>query len=270
MTSEFININKVIQNKNPRLYKILPRFIISYIARIIHQDDLNIDLQKIAHVDGVEKFKLFFANHNISIQVKGEENVPKDGRFIFASNHPLGGPDGMLFIIAVSQFFNKTKFLVNDLLMNLPGVKDIFLPINKHGSNNKESVAEIHDAYASDNQILIFPAGIVSRKVKGKITDLRWQKSFITHAKKYERDVIPVFISGNNSNFFYNLANFRKRIGLKVNIEMFFLVHELYKHENKTFTITFGKPISYTLFDSSKTNLEWAQEIKRITYSLAN
>ena len=268
-SGDFINIAEIIKKKNSKLYAVLPQFIINYIKKVIHQTDLNRDLRLIDGYSGAEKFQKFFDLHNIKIEIKGEENIPKEGRFIFASNHPLGGPDGMLFIIAVTKFFPNSKFLVNDLLMNLPDVQDVFLPINKHGANNKQSVALINEAYKADQQILIFPAGIVSRKVKNKITDLEWHKSFIGHAKKYERDIIPVHISGNNSKFFYNLANFRKRIGLRVNLEMFYLVDELYKHTNKTFTITFGKPFSYKLLDDSKSNYMWAQEMKQKTYELS-
>lgn len=265
---EYINISKVLKNKNPRLFALLPRFVIRYIERVIHQEELNRELYEMRDYKGVDKFQKFMEFRNVSIEIIGAENIPKEGKFIFASNHPHGGPDGVIFTMVVNSFFKNVKFLVNDILMNIPDVENIFLPINKHGSNNRDSIQAINDAYSSDNQILIFPAGIVSRKKNGVIKDLEWQKSFITHAKKYQRDVIPVFISGKNSNFFYNLANFRKRIGIKANLEMFYLVDELYRHNNETIKIYFGAPVSYTTFDDSKSIKEWAEVMKQKTYGL--
>jgi putative hemolysin len=265
---EYINISKVLKSKNPRLFALLPRFVIRYIERVIHQEELNRELYEMRDLKGVDKFRKFMEFRNVSIEINGAENIPKEGRFIFASNHPHGGPDGVIFTMVVNSFFKKVKFLVNDILMNIPDVEKIFLPINKHGANNRECVQGINDAYSSDNQILIFPAGIVSRKKNGVIKDLEWQKSFIAHAKKYQRDVIPVFISGKNSNFFYNLANFRKRIGIKANLEMFYLVDELYRHNNETIKIYFGAPVSYTTFDDSKSTKEWAEVMKQKTYGL--
>lgn len=265
---EYINISKVLKNKSPRLFALLPRFVIRYIERVIHQEELNRELYEMRDYKGVDKFQKFMEFRNVSIEIIGAENIPKEGKFIFASNHPHGGPDGVIFTMVVNSFFKNVKFLVNDILMNIPDVENIFLPINKHGANNRESIQAINDAYSSDNQILIFPAGIVSRKTNGVIKDLEWQKTFISHAKKNNRDVIPVFISGKNSNFFYNLANFRKRIGIKANLEMFYLVDELYRHNNETIKIYFGEPVSYTTFDDSKSTKEWAEVMKQKTYGL--
>lgn len=266
----YIDIDKVLQEKNPRLYNILPRFIISYIKKIIHQNDLNNDLHTIAPYKGSEKMRKFLEIHSITTKLQGTENIPKQGRYIFAANHPFGGPDGIILIATISEFFPNIRFLVNDLLMHIPNMEEIFLPLNKHGKNSKEYFSMIDTAYSSDSQIIVFPAGVVSRKVNGKITDLEWQKSCISHAKKYRRDIIPLFIHGKNSNFFYNLANLRKRLKIQANIEMFFLVDELYKHKNEEVTITFGAPIPYTHFTESKKDLEWAQELKDLTYALAN
>jgi putative hemolysin len=158
-------------------------------------------------------------------------------------------------------------FPVNDLLMNLPNLKQLFSPINKHGSN-KENIKIIEDIFASEMFVLYFPAGLVSRKQKRSIIDLDWKKSVISWAKKYERDIIPVHIDGRNTNFFYNLARLRKKIGIKANIEMLFLPDEMFKQKNKTLSFTIGEPISYQNFDNTHTNVEWAQILKEKVYAL--
>ncbi|MBP5582474.1 MAG: 1-acyl-sn-glycerol-3-phosphate acyltransferase [Bacteroidales bacterium] len=267
-TREFINVEKILKTKAPSLYKKMPRFLVRYFTKVLHQDEVNSDLQKISDLVGVPKFHKHLAINNIEIDYHGKENVPSDGRFIFVSNHPFGGPDGIMIVSAVGKMFPKTKLMVNDLLMYLPDIEDVFIPINRFGRNKHEYVDTLEKSMNSDYQIIIFPAGLVSRKIKGKIVDLEWKKSFVSYAKRYQRDIIPVFISGQNSNFFYNLANWRKRLGIKVNIEQLYLVDELYKHKNESVSMYFGKPIKYTDLSKDKTDAEWAQEIKQIVYSL--
>lgn len=267
-TREFINVEKILKTKAPSLYKKMPRFLVRYFTKVLHQDEVNSDLQKISDLVGVPKFHKHLEINNIQIDYHGKENVPSDGRFIFVSNHPFGGPDGIMIVSAVGKMFPKTKLMVNDLLMYLPDIEDVFIPINRFGRNKHEYVDTLEKSMNSDYQIIIFPAGLVSRKIKGKIVDLEWKKSFVSYAKRYQRDIIPVFISGQNSNFFYNLANWRKRLGIKVNIEQLYLVDELYKHKNESVSMYFGKPIKYTDLSKDKTDAEWAQEIKQIVYSL--
>lgn len=265
-----IDVEKIMQTKAPDLYKKLPRFVINYFIRVLHQDEVNEDLHKISDLVGVPKFHKHLAINNINIDYHGLENVPKDGRFIFASNHPFGGPDGIMIVSAVGHLFPKTKLMVNDLLMNLPDIEDVFIPINRFGRNKRDYAEIFETSMQSDYQVIMFPAGLVSRKINGKIVDLEWKKSFISYAKRYQRDIIPVFISGQNSNFFYNLANWRKRLGVKANIEQLYLVDELYKHKNQSVSMYFGKPISFESLSSEKNDKEWAEEIKEIAYSLPN
>lgn len=262
-----IYIKKVFEQKNQKLAKIIPNFIFNYLKRVIHQDDINEFIKLHGNKEGIEFADGFLDFANISYEVKGIENLPKEGKYIFASNHPLGGPDGVILISFLGKKYN-IKFPVNDILLNIKNLSSVFLPINKHGSQAKQAAIELNNAFESDNQIIIFPAGLVSRKQKGVIKDLEWKKTFINKAIRYQRDVIPMHISGRNSNFFYNLANLRKFLKVKSNIEMLYLPDELYKHKGNKFTITIGEPISYKKFDKSKTQAEWAHHVKDIVYSL--
>ncbi|MEO5571038.1 MAG: 1-acyl-sn-glycerol-3-phosphate acyltransferase [Bacteroidia bacterium] len=267
-SNKFIDVEKIFYDKNPRLAGLLPRFILNYIRRMIHQDEVNEFIEK--HKDsyefdwlraGLERFK-------VKIISKGEELIPLQGGFIIASNHPLGGFDALALLDVISHRRKDLKFIVNDILLQLKNLKGLFIGVNKHGKNAQKNLSSIDDLYASEKGVLIFPAGLVSRKQNGIIKDLEWKKSFITKAKKYKRNVIPVHIEGENTNRFYNLANWRKRIGIKANIEMFYLVDEMFKQENKTIAITIGTPVPWTVFDKSKTDNEWAQWVKEKVYDL--
>lgn len=265
---EFVNVEHILKSKAPDLYKKMPKLLIKYFTYILHQDEINADLEKISDKVGVPKFHKQLSINNIEIDYHGKENIPSEGRFIFAANHPMGGPDGIMIVSAVGKLFPKTKLMVNDLLMNLPDIEDVFIPINRFGRNKRNYAEIFENSMQSEYQIILFPAGLVSRKINGKIIDLEWKKSFVSYAKRYKRDIIPVFISGKNSNFFYNLANLRKKLGIKANIEQLYLVDELYKHKNQNVSIHFGKPIPYTSLTNEKSDRDWAEEIKNIAYSL--
>jgi len=206
---------------------------------------------------------------DLNLELVNEENIPAEGRYIFASNHPLGGLDGIcLSAIIGGRFDGKIRYLVNDLLLYLSNLRSIFVPINKHGAQGKKNAELIEKAYASDNQIITFPAGLCSRKQNGKIQDTEWKKSFIQKAVEYRRDIVPVFFEGRNSNFFYRLANMRKALGIKMNYEMIYLPDEMFKSKHKTYSIHFGKPIPWQTFDSSRKPAEWAEWVKEIVYNL--
>ncbi len=265
-----IDLDSILKDKAPKYYNKIPRFFINYLKRTVHQEDINGILDRNKDVEGVEfMLTLVDKEFNITINTEGEENIPKYGRFVFASNHPLGGLDGIcLSAVLGKKFDGKIKYLVNDVLYYIDPLKPIFVPINKYGAQAKNSAMAINDAYASDNQIITFPAGLCSRKIKGEITDLEWMKNFIVKSVEHKRDVIPVHFEGRNSNFFYNFANIRKSLGLKFNIELIFLPDEMYKNTNEEFRIKFGKPISWQVFDNSRTTKQWAQYVKDIVYSM--
>ncbi len=264
-----INVSEVLKKKNPNLARAMPGFVINFIRGIIHEDVINYCVVTNRNYYGLE----FVANSldllGFTYDVVGKANIPTEGRYIFAANHPLGGFDGLILINEVGKYFKELKFIVNDILLNLENLKPVFIPVNNiSGKQTTEYARKIDDTYRSGQQVLNFPAGLCSRKQGGKVKDLEWKKSFIAKAVKYERDIVPVFVSGRNSNFFYRLANIRRLLGIKANIEMFFLPHEMFKQKNKNVTIKFGKPIPFKTFDKRFTNKEWANKLREHVYAL--
>jgi putative hemolysin len=264
-----IVIRELVAEKNSGLARRIPGFVYGFMNRLLHIREINEIIRKYGHLKGIPFINAVLQYFDVSISVQGEENLPDTGHYIFASNHPLGGFDGLMLIKVVSDHMGKSLFLVRDELTKIPPLTELFIPINKFG-DQRRSAGLINEAYHSANQILIFPAGLASRKIKGKIVDLTWQKHFIQKSVEHKRDVVPVFISGKNSRFFYWLANFRKLIGIRMNIEMFLLSDELFKNRGKTFVISFGKPISWSHFERSKSPSEWADSVKRTVYELVN
>ncbi len=266
---KLVNIRQVFHDKNPRLASLLPGFVYRYLERIVHQQEINDILTRHGDKYGFEFARASVNDFRVTITVQGAEHLVPAQRYIFASNHPLGGLEGFVLIDVIGRYYINLKVLANDILMNIVNLAPVFLPVNKHGKQAAESAKNLHEAYLSDMQILTFPAGLVSRYINKQVMDLEWKKNFITKAVTYKRDVVPVHVSGRNSKFFYRIYKLRKLLGVKANIEMFYLVDETFKHRGEHITITFGAPIPYTAFDNSKTPAQWAKWVKQQVYLLA-
>ena len=263
-----VDVEKIISSKNPALLKRIPKFIINYLKKTVHQDEINAILTKYADSTGVEFATNVLSELNIKFNVHNIDRVKDSGRYFFVSNHPLGGLDGMVIISIIGKIFPDVKFVVNDLLMNLKPLKPIFLPVNKLGRMSGEYAKMINHSYESNSQILYFPAGLCSRLIKGKIIDLDWKKNFLKQAVKYDRDIVPIYFSGRNSMFFYRLAKLRKALNIKFNIEMLYLADELFKQKNTTFDVYFGEPIPIEEIKNNKGLGDWVTRIRDQVYSL--
>lgn len=226
-------------------FKFVPRALISGLERLIHQDELNEILRVTYPKQGTEFAEGVYEYLNLKLEVIGLDKLP-EGRYVFASNHPLGGLDGigLIKILGAKYGDENLRVLVNDMLMNVIPLSNVFLAINKYGSQGRQASEAINDAYMSDKQIVVFPAGLVSRLGDdGTVADLTWQKSFIVKARQSEREIVPVFFDGNNSARFYKTARLRKKLKIGVNIEQALLPGEVFKARNKTFRVIFGDPI---------------------------
>ncbi len=263
-----IDVEAVLKKRAPNTW--VPRFIINFLKRIVHQDEFNYFFENYPDVRNLDFIEQGLEYMKIETEVIGKENLPpKEGKYIFACNHPLGGLDGMTIGYHIGRHYDgKVMFFSNDLLIHLHPMRDMFVPVNKFGAQSKEGAEMMHELYSSDKHLVTYPSGMCSRKVKGEIVDLEWKKNFITKAIQYKRDVIPVYFEGRNSNFFYNLANLRKFLGIKFNIEMMFLADEMFKQRGKKYRIVIGEKIPWETFDKSKSQVAWAAWVKEITYGL--
>lgn len=266
--TQSINIRQIFKEKNPRLAPYIPGFVYAYLDRILHVDFINYFLKKHGEKYGIDFAAASIEEFNITKDVVGFERIPGHRNLLFASNHPLGGFDGMLLITLLGDKFPEIKVLVNDILTNIKNMGEVFVPINKHGKQSIDAVRRIEDIFKSGVPVLTFPSGLVSRRKKGLIRDPEWKKNFISKAVHYERDVIPIHVSGRCTNFFYRLASLRKILGIKSNIEMFYLPDETYRHKNEKIKVIFGHPISWQTFDKRRNHAGWAKTVQDFVYTL--
>lgn len=267
-----IDIDEVMRNKMGNKAKWVPRPLVSWLKHIVHQDRVNAFLWESRHLKGTEWLTECVRYLDMTLDLVGEENLPSknDGKlYTFVSNHPLGGADGVALGSIIGQHYDGNfRYLVNDFLMYLPGLAPLSIPINKTGNQSRDFPAMVDAGFRSDHHMLMFPAGLCSRKIKGEIHDLPWKKTFISKSVQTKRDIVPIHFSGQNSEKFYRIANISKALNLKFNVAMLFLVDEMYKNVHKKFRVAFGKPIPWETFDKSKTPAQWAQFVQDRVYEL--
>ena len=267
-----IDIEKILQSKMGKKARFVPAFAVRWLKRIVHEDEVNAFLWESRNLTGTEWLKACVRYLDMTLHIEGRENLPdKDNGklYTFVSNHPLGGEDGVALGAIIGEHYDgRFRYLVNDLLLNLPGLRPVSIGINKTGRQSRDFPRMVEAGFQSDNHMLMFPAGLNSRKKNGVIHDLPWKKTFISKSVEYHRDVVPIYFSGRNSERFYRIANWQKKLHLKVNIAMLFLVDEMYRNVHKTFTIKIGKPIPWQTFDKSRTPVQWAQWVEDKVYEL--
>lgn len=273
VTKKTIDIDDILRSKLGDKAKYVPHFVTRWLKKITHQDEVNQFLWESKDLTGVDWLEACVQYLDVSLEVKGREKLPnqQDGRlYIFASNHPLGGADGVALGAIIGRHYGgRIKYLLNDLLMNLPGLRPLGIGINKTGKQSRNFPAMVDAAFQSGNHIIMFPAGLCSRKINGQIRDIPWKKTFITKSVEYQRDVIPIHFEGRNSDRFYRIANICKALKLKFNVAMLFLVDEMYRNRHKTFRVTIGKPIPWQTFDKRKNAQQWALYVQNKVYPLA-
>ena len=272
ITEKTIDISDILRGKMGSKAKFVPSPLVKWLKHIVHQDEVNKYLWDSRHLTGVEWLEDCMRYLDMTLEIVGKENLPDkdDGKlYTFVSNHPLGGEDGVALGAVIGRHYDgRFRYLVNDLLMNLPGLAPLCIPINKTGSQSRSFPAMVEAGFRSDNHMLMFPAGLCSRRINGEIRDLPWKKTFITKSVETHRDVVHIHFGGRNSDFFYTLANVCKALGIKFNIAMLFLVDEMYKNVHKSFRIAIGKPIPWQTFDKSRTPAQWAQYVQDEVYKL--
>ncbi len=269
---KYIDLDAVVRKKVPQYYPKVPKWLIRFAEWLICQKEMNRTLEILREAEGPNFAEGMCRVLHVRYDIKGMENLPEQGRFIFVSNHPLGAFDGISYINIFGHRYPKFKVIVNDILMYIEPLQPNFLPVNTLGKQKREDMLAIDAAYEDEEtQILTFPAGFCSRFMGGRIQDIEWKKSVITQAVESRRDVVPMYFKGRNSLFFYGLEWFRRVLGMKFNIGLILLPRQMMKTaRNKTFGITIGKPIPWQTFtDKSKTPTEWAQWLRQQSYNLS-
>lgn len=263
-----IDIAAVMAAKAPGLARWTPRWVVDWLRRTVHEADVNHILETYWDLPPQEFIRAAFREWEVTYSAEGLEKLDPKGRYLFVSNHPFGGMDGMMLAERLIDRFGDARVVVNDLLMHLDPLQPLWIPVNKHGSQSTLYARRMEEEFFGDRPILTFPAGLCSRRTKGVVCDPTWKISFLKKAYASQRQIVPVFVEGRLSDFFYRVASLRKMLGLKFNIEMLWLSDELFSQQGRHFRIVAGDPIPMSELQGMGTLREQADYIRKKTYNL--
>jgi putative hemolysin len=267
---KYIDLAASIKESNSEFLKKLPGFLVRWIEKIIKQDEMNFIFDKYKNCEGADFHRSLIKEFNLTLEIVGLENLPEHQKCFFFANHPFGIIDGICLTKTVLEKYGTFKVIVNESFSYVPNLRPYITLVNPFGMSSKAYVTELEKVFQSDVAIAHFPAGEVSRRYHGKIQDCAWQKSFITRAVSSQRDIVPFYFHGRNSNLFYGINLVRRALGIKTNIEMVLLPREMFLKRNQTIRFVIGKPISWRKFDRSLTPFQWAQKVREHVYKLSS
>ena len=239
-----LDLNDILKRKLPRGSRFIPGFAVRALERLIHADEFNIILDLYDTLPPQEFIHALFSRWRITYEACGLDRIDPAGRYIFASNHPFGGMDGMMLADLLINRFGDARVMVNDLLMHVYPLKPLWLPVNTHGRQTAEYAQLIRQTMAGPMPVLTFPAGLCSRRRGGTVADVEWKKTFVRLAEQSGRQIVPVYVEGQLSDRFYRLARLREATGIKFNAEMLLLPDEMIRQSGRSFRICFGEPVA--------------------------
>lgn len=263
-----IDIAEVLAAKAPKLARRLPKFVINWLRRTIHEEEINHIYQNYWEYAPQEFIRACFRDWGVSYSIEGIEKLDRNERYLFVSNHPFGGMDGMMLADKLIEYFGDVRVVVNDILRYIAPLDPLWVPVNKHGAQKLSYARKFDEAFASDLPILTFPAGLCSRKIEGRVQDTPWRPNFLKKAYASHRKIVPIFVEGRLSNFFYNLSRLRKVLGVKANIEMLWLVDEMLSQKGQHFRIIVGEPIEVESLREIGSHAEQVLEVRKACYAL--
>lgn len=263
-----IDIGAVLAAKSPRLARWIPRPLLAWLRRTIHEQDINHILENYWELPPQEFVRACFRDWKVTYSIEGLEKLDPKGRYLFVANHPFGGMDGMMLADKLIERFGDARVVVNDLLMHVEPLRALWIPVNKFGTQNTAYARQMDEAFFGELPILTFPAGLCSRRIGGAVTDTEWKISFLKKAYASQRQIVPVFVEGRLSDFFYRVDRLRKALGVKFNIEMLWLPDEMFSQGGKHFRMVAGDPISVSELQHLGSLREQAEYVRKKTYFL--
>lgn len=263
-----IDVEVVLREKAPRLARWIPRPLIEWLRRTIHERELNHIYASYWELAPQPFIRACFGEWQVSYSIEGLDGLDPAGRYLFVANHPFGGMDGLMLADKLIEHFGDVRVVVNDILRHVTPLEPLWVPVNKHGAQSLSYARRFEEAFSGDLPVLTFPAGLCSRRIGGRITDTEWRPSFLKKAAASNRQIVPIFVEGRLSNFFYNLSWIRKALGVKANIEMLWLPDEMFSQQGRHFRMRVGRPIRPEELERFGSVRERIEEVRRRCYAL--
>jgi len=214
--------------------------------------------------DFVESALSFF-DFQLRTRESERARIPATGKVVIVANHPIGSLDGLALLHLIRQIRPDVKVVANNLLMHITRLHPVLLPVdNMGGKTGRKHLLAIKEHLKDESALLIFPAGEVSRFGAKGVRDPAWQSGFIKLASATKAPILPIFVGGRNSVFFYSLSMLAKPISTA------WLIREMFKQRHNTIDARIGRAIPHEVYAANKFSaVTLAGMFKQHVYRLA-
>jgi putative hemolysin len=239
-----IDIKKTLAHKHPDFEKKTgAKLFLKLLKRLLHEDEINDFIQNNQHLKGFAFLDYVLDHFNFSYQVNNRDfdNIPAEGRVIIVANHPIGSLDGLALLKLVRSVRPDVRIVANELLRYIDPLDSLFLSVDNMntGAQHKSQYKAMLSALESEQAVIIFPAGEVSRIRPSGVRDGVWKAGFLKLADKTQSPVLPIYIDAQNSVLFYALSAIYKPLGTLM------LVQEMFKQSHQKIQFHISKPIPW-------------------------
>ena len=239
-------IYQLIKERNPWLLKdsFLSKTIYTLLKKYLRYDETIFVGDHIQSMTGEEAFNWLGSEYTNNSSIEGLENIPKDGKFLIVSNHPMGAADAIALYYKIYPVRNDLFFFANELFVYLLGsFQDLLAPViwNKEKEihlASKVTIERLSVFFGEERPGIIFPSGRLSKLTFFGLWDRSWEKTPIALARKYDFPLIPVYVEGRNSWFFYFSSYINKQLRDVSQL------NELFNKRDKKISIKIGKPVN--------------------------
>jgi len=264
------SIESVINTQYPAFannHKKFLRPVKAFLRTLFHESEVQQFEQRYSHLSGMDFVEqvLEYFDFTYSVSERDMQRIPTYGKIVIVANHPIGTLDGLALLKMVHRIRPDVKVVANQMLGTVKALAPLLLTVdNINGKTARNNLKSIIDYVKNDSAVIIFPAGEVSRFGAKGIKDGEWSKGFLSIANSAKAPVLPIHINGRNSLLFYTLSIVAKPLST------FWLVHEMFKQENKSIIFTIGEKIEHENYQQQQVKLrDTAALFRRHIYMLA-
>ena len=220
-------------SKHPLLVNSLTKFL----KYLFHESEFQAFEQSFPHIEGIDFVEqvLEYFEFDYRVFERELERVPTEGRVVIVANHPIGSLDGLALLKMVSEVRPDVRIVATDVLAQLKPLQPMMIGVdNIANKTRKQSIKDIRNWLNHEGAIILFPAGEVSRFGASGIKDGKWNTGFLKFSQSTDAPILPIFINGRNSIFFYALSLLAKPVST------LWLIREMFKQAEQHVDIRVG------------------------------
>ena len=248
-----LNVQRTLETRYPGFFerhRRTARTLSRFLGFLFYETRFQNFSKQYPHLEGFEFIDQVLRYFDFDLRLTESERarIPSTGSVVIAANHPIGSLDGLALLNLVRRVRPDVKVVANDFLTAIDPLHPVLLPVvNMRAGNgsSRDALRAIKEHLQGEGALIIFPAGEVSRLGAKGVRDGEWHSGFVKLASSTQSPILPIYVAGRNSLFFYSLSALAKPLST------IWLVREMFKQSHNTVDTRIGRPIPYEVYSAN-------------------